>query len=39
MAENRIPSRTTRRGFIGGAIAAGVAVAARAGASATIPES
>ena len=38
MAENRSPSRTTRRGFIGGAIAAGVAVAARAGASPTISE-
>jgi Fe-Mn family superoxide dismutase len=39
MPENRVPSRTTRRGFIGGAIAAGVAVAARPGASATISES
>ena len=38
MAENRTPSRATRRGFLGGAIAAGVAVAARAGASPTILE-
>ena len=38
MAENRTPSRTTRRGFLGGAVAAGVAVAARAGASPTILE-
>ncbi len=38
MAENRRRFRPTRRGFIGGAIAAGVAVAARAGASSTIPE-
>ena len=38
MAENRTPAETTRRGFLGGAIAAGVAVAARAGASPTILE-
>jgi Fe-Mn family superoxide dismutase len=38
MAENRSPFHTTRRGFIGGAVAAGVAVAARAGASPTFTE-
>jgi superoxide dismutase, Fe-Mn family len=38
MTENRTPFLTTRRGFIGGAVAAGVAVAARAGASPTTTE-
>jgi Fe-Mn family superoxide dismutase len=38
MAENQRPSLTTRRGFIGGAIAVGAAVAARAGASPTSPD-
>ena len=39
MAEKPTDSTTTRRGFIGGAIAAGVALAARAEASATLSQS
>ncbi len=38
MAEKLTPQSTTRRGFIGGAIATGVAFAAKAGASPTAPE-
>src|SRR5512135_300613 len=36
MADNRSPLLSTRRGFLGGALAAGVASAARAGASPTL---
>src|SRR5512135_3068440 len=36
MADNRSPLLSTRRGFLGGALAAGVAAAARAGASPTL---
>jgi Fe-Mn family superoxide dismutase len=38
MAENWTPLRTTRRGFIGGAIATGAAFATRAGASPAAPD-
>ena len=38
MAEKQAPYRTTRRGFVGGAIATGVVLAARTGAAPTTPD-